>query len=661
MTKRIDASDKRLINCSQVDVNQLMPLKYHWAWEHYLNGCANHWMPSEVPMTKDIETWKSDKLTHAEKKVLLRVLGFFSTAESIVGNNIVLGIFRFVTNAEARQYLLRQAFEEALHAHMFLYIVDSLGLDEGEVFNMYHEVPTITEKDSFQLSLTAEMLEPGFTTATTEGAQAFLKNLIGYYIIMEGIFFYTGFAMIFSFHRRNLMTGIGEQYQYLSRDECVSEDTELLTPTGWINVKDITYDTEVAQWHPDGSLTFTKPIRLSKTRVDKAYHLHNISGHVDQLVSENHRVPTITKHGNLKVSPAKDVKFHPYNKVICTGELRQGGRAGLSPLERYLIALQADGTICQPHLRNGKIKGHRIHTFHFSKERKIARLTEILQTLGWAYTCTPRAAEGKRNAQICFRVCVPTTLPTVKKLSSWVDLHNVTSEWCREFIEEAAEWDGHRPTEDRIIYCSVDKDNIDTVQAVATLAGYRTCLGTQVDNRSETFSDYHRLFIMKSRRHIQGGTMKKEEVPYDGFVYGVEVDSTFIVIRRNNAVSVTGNCVHLNFGVDLINGIKAENPELWTPEFQQQMIDRVRQAVEIEVDYAKDCLREGILGLNADLFRDYVQYIADRRLERIGLPIQYGSKNPFPWMSETIDLAKEKNFFETRVTDYQAASSLKWD
>ena len=337
--KRFDATDKRLINCNQVDVNQLMPLKYNWAWEHYQNGCANHWMPTEVPMTKDIETWRSDKLTDGERRVIMRNLGFFSTAESLVGNNLVLAIFKHVTNAECRQYLLRQAFEEAVHSHTFLYIVDSLGLDEGEVFNMYHEVPSIARKDAFETELTAEVMSPDFSTDTDTGAQAFLKNLIGYYLIMEGVFFYTGFVMMLSFHRRNLMTGVGEQFQYILRDE--------------------------------------------------------------------------------------------------------------------------------------------------------------------------------------------TT--------------------------------------------------------------------------------------------------------------------------------------HLNFGIDLINGIKSENPHLWTHDFQQAMVDRVKQAVELELDYAGDCLPNGIMGLNQDLFHDYVQHIADRRLERIGLPMQYGSSNPFPWMSETMDLAKEKNFFETRVTEYQSAGSLSWD
>ncbi len=336
--KRFKASEKRIINCNQVDVNQLMPLKYKWAWEHYLNGCANNWLPTEVPMGKDIELWKSDKLSADERLLIKRNLGFFSTAESLVGNNIVLAIFKHLTNAECRQYLLRQAFEEAVHTHTFHYITESLNLDQSEVFNMYNEVNTIRNKDDFEMKLTADIMKPGFTTETPEGAQKFLENMIGYYIIMEGIFFYSGFVMILSMMRQNKMSGIGEQFQYILRDETI----------------------------------------------------------------------------------------------------------------------------------------------------------------------------------------------------------------------------------------------------------------------------------------------------------------------------------HLNFGIDLINSIKEENPGLWTPEFQQHIVELIDEAVKLEIAYASDCLPRGILGLSAEMFTDYVGYIADRRLERIGLKAQYGSKNPFPWMSETIDLGKEKNFFETRVTEYQTAGSLNW-
>src|SRR5262245_56999234 len=323
---------KRLVNCVAVDVNQLAPLKYRWAWEHYLNGCANHWMPSEVPMARDIELWRSSRLTPEERTVILRNLGFFSTAESLVANNLVLAIYRQITNPECRQYLLRQAFEEALHTHAFHYIVESLALDPEHVFNMYRQIPAIARKDEFEIQLTEDLLRDDFSTRTMAGLQRFLENLVGFYVIMEGIFFYSGFAMILSFHRQNRMTGIGEQFQYILRDETI----------------------------------------------------------------------------------------------------------------------------------------------------------------------------------------------------------------------------------------------------------------------------------------------------------------------------------HLNFGIDLINTIREENPEIWTPEFTAELHELIKEAVELEIAYAQDCLPRGILGLNAGMFREYVQHIADRRLERIGLKAGYGSRNPFPWMSEAIDLGKEKNFFETRVTEYQS-------
>ncbi len=336
--KRLHANEKRLINCTKVDVNQLMPMKYKWAWEHYLNGCANHWMPTEVSMAKDIEMWKSNELSEMEKHLVMRNLGFFSTAESLVANNIVLAIFKHVTNPEVRQYLLRQAFEEALHTHTFHYIVESLDLNPGEIFNMYNEIESVSKKDSFAMELTENILDPNFITETTDDKQKFVENLIGYYIIMEGIFFYSGFAMILSLHRQNKMTGIGEQFQFILRDETI----------------------------------------------------------------------------------------------------------------------------------------------------------------------------------------------------------------------------------------------------------------------------------------------------------------------------------HLNFGIDLINEIKEENPKIWTIEFQNHILNIIDKAVNLEIAYARDCLPKGILGLTSEMFEEYVGYIADRRLERIGLNAKYYGKNLFPWMSEVIDLGKEKNFFETRVTEYQSSSTLTW-
>ncbi len=338
--KRVEVDDKKMINC-RADLNQLVPFKYEWAWQKYLNGCANHWMPQEIGMNADIALWKDPNgLSDDERRIIKRSLGYFSTADSLVANNLVLAIYRHITNPEARQYLLRQAFEEAIHTHAYQYCVESLGLDEGEVFNMYREVPSVAQKASWSLAKTQGIADPQFQTGTPETDQELLRNLIAYYAVTEGIFFYCGFTQILSMGRMNKMTGIAEQFQYILRDESM----------------------------------------------------------------------------------------------------------------------------------------------------------------------------------------------------------------------------------------------------------------------------------------------------------------------------------HLNFGIDVINQIKIENPALWTQEFQEEMTQMIIEGAELEIAYAKDTMPRGVLGMNANVMTEYLRFIANRRLLQLGLKAEYGNPtNPFPWMSEIMDLRKEKNFFETRVVEYQAGGALQWN
>ncbi|MFM0039668.1 MULTISPECIES: ribonucleotide-diphosphate reductase subunit beta [Paraburkholderia] len=337
---RVNVADKRIIN-GQTDVNQLVPFKYKWAWEKYLAGCANHWMPQEVNMSRDIALWKDPNgLTEDERRIVKRNLGFFVTADSLAANNIVLGTYRHITAPECRQFLLRQAFEEAIHTHAYQYIVESLGLDEGEIFNAYHEVTSIRAKDEFLIPYINVLTDPGFKTGTLETDQTLLRSLIVFACVMEGLFFYVGFTQILALGRQNKMTGAAEQYQYILRDESM----------------------------------------------------------------------------------------------------------------------------------------------------------------------------------------------------------------------------------------------------------------------------------------------------------------------------------HCNFGIDLINQIKLENPQLWTAEFRAEIREIFQQAVELEYRYAEDTMPRGVLGLNASMFKSYLRFICNRRCQQIGLdPLYPNEENPFPWMSEMIDLKKERNFFETRVIEYQTGGALTWE
>ena len=336
---RLRVEDKRIINC-HLDLNQLVPFKYDWAWQKYLDGCANHWMPQEVNMTADISLWKNPEgLTDDERRIVMRSLGYFSTADSLVANNLVLAVYRHITNPECRQYLLRQAFEEAIHTHAYQYCVESLGMDEGEVFNMYRELPSIAKKAAWSLTHTQALGDPNFKTGTPEDDQELLRNLIGFYAVTEGIFFYCGFTQILSMGRRNKMTGVAEQFQYILRDESM----------------------------------------------------------------------------------------------------------------------------------------------------------------------------------------------------------------------------------------------------------------------------------------------------------------------------------HLNFGIDMINQIKLENPHLWSAQFQEEVTQMIVEGMQLEIEYAKDSMPRGVLGMNSAMMEEYLKFIANRRLSQLGLKEQFpNAQNPFPWMSEIMDLRKEKNFFETRVIEYQTGGALTW-
>ena len=337
---RVEVDQKMMINC-KADLNQLVPFKYDWAWQKYLDGSANHWMPQEINMTNDIVLWKSeDGLTEDERVIVKRNLGFFSTADSLVANNLVLALYRLITNPECRQYILRQSLEEAIHTHAYQYCIESLGMDEGEIFNMYREVPCVARKASWGLKYTQEISDPDFKTGTEETDKQLLKNLIAFYCVLEGIFFYCGFTQILSMGRRNKMTGTAEQFQYILRDESM----------------------------------------------------------------------------------------------------------------------------------------------------------------------------------------------------------------------------------------------------------------------------------------------------------------------------------HVNFGIDVINQIKIENPNLWDDQMKSDAAQMILEGTELEIQYARDTMPRGVLGMNAAMMEEYLKFIANRRLTQLGLDEEFtGVSNPFPWMSEIIDLRKEKNFFETRVTEYQVGGALNWE
>jgi ribonucleoside-diphosphate reductase beta chain len=207
--------DSKILGPENVGVNQILPHKNKWAWDLYKKGKNNNWTPEEVPMTRDIQNWKvKGKITKDEKLLINRCLGFFAGSESLVGNNLFT-IFKHVTDPECRQYLARQMYEECLHNDTIVYICDSLDLDINEVYEAYESIPAIKAKDDFLINVSIDL--SNCNTSSPEGIRDVIKGIFLYYIVCEGTFFYSGFAMLLALSDK--IPGIAEQIQYTLRDE----------------------------------------------------------------------------------------------------------------------------------------------------------------------------------------------------------------------------------------------------------------------------------------------------------------------------------------------------------------------------------------------------------------------------------------------------------
>jgi len=211
--------DGMLLDENVAGVNQILPHKHKFAWDLFLKGVANNWSPAEINMSTDIEQWKSGELSDDEKLLVRRCLGFFAGTESLVGNNLLLTVNRWITDAECSQYILRQAYEESLHNWTIVTCCDSYGLKIPEVYEAYLNIPSIKDKDEFLMSITTEVNRPDFSTKTVDGKREFLRNLITYYIVCEGTFFFSGFAMLLALGRQNKLPGLSDQIRYTLRDE----------------------------------------------------------------------------------------------------------------------------------------------------------------------------------------------------------------------------------------------------------------------------------------------------------------------------------------------------------------------------------------------------------------------------------------------------------
>lgn len=213
----VRAADKRIVN-GQGDINQLAPFKYPWAWEFFLNANKNHWTPLEISMAQDVHDYHH-RLTPAERHVFENVLSYLTTSDILAMRNIGLAVMEKMTAPELQIYQARQVYEEALHTWTYQHCIESLGLDQQEIYNRYRVVPEIHGKIALANRRLERVMRADFDLTDRDNLHEFALSYLFFAAIFEGCWFYNGFTPIFALQRRGLMKGTAEQLQYIMRDE----------------------------------------------------------------------------------------------------------------------------------------------------------------------------------------------------------------------------------------------------------------------------------------------------------------------------------------------------------------------------------------------------------------------------------------------------------
>ncbi len=213
----VRVEDKRAVN-GKADINQLAPFRYPWAWNYFLNANKNHWTPLDINMLQDVHDYKH-RLTAEERHLYTNVLAYLTTADVLAMRNIGLAVMEKMTAPELQIYQARQVYEEALHTWTYQHCIETIGLDQGEIYNRYRVVPEIHRKVAITHRRLKAVLRADIDLSDRDELHTFLLSYLFFAAVFEGCWFYNGFSPLFALQRRGLMRGTGEQLQYIMRDE----------------------------------------------------------------------------------------------------------------------------------------------------------------------------------------------------------------------------------------------------------------------------------------------------------------------------------------------------------------------------------------------------------------------------------------------------------
>jgi len=627
-------TDKRL---------EFRPYKYQWAYDYFIKSERMHWTHLEVPMHEDIRDWQT-KLSDNEKQFLTNIFRFFTTADVDIGGAYVDSYLQAFPQPEVRMMLTSFANREAVHVAAYAHLIDTLGMPES-LFNEFRHYKEMVDKHAYL----SEKLKDDI-----------LIQLAVFSAFAEGLQLFSSFVMLLNFQRYGLMKGMGQIISWSVSDECLMPDTEILTPSGWKKIQEVTIEDKVAQFSLETSeITFSNPSKIIKKKANGSMLKFSNPGKLkyEVVVTPNHdMVWRYDYHTKWSKKQAKDLRLDTKVQIPTSG-IKKEGKSELTFLDRFRIALQADGSISKRY--DGSIVGTVPVTFSFSKKRKIERFKWILKNLGFNFSETIIPKVGNRKEQIKFIVNVPIEI-NPKKDFAWIQFDDINHVWCRDFLEEVSYWDGYVENgEPFIYYSSVIKDNVDKVQAVASLCGYTGTIFKQEDNRSENFSDVWRIHLIP-RKYKRLGKVSARQIGYYDDVHCLSMPDGTLLIRYNDSVSVTGNCVHVEAMIRVFNTLRLEFGGECNQEAIYIVADKMVELEDSFIDlvFANYEMR----GLNKEELKLYIRYIADRRLLQLGLDTRYKVKdNPLPWVEEMLNAPTHGNFFETTITDYSKGIKGSWE
>lgn len=606
-----------------------------------------HWTPNEFSFKSDIQDFQTE-LTKQEQEIIKRTLSAIGQIEIAVkkfwaklGDNL--------PHPSLTDMGLVMAQIEVIHNKAYEKLLDKLGFEE--LFEENLKIKIIKGRVKYLQKYNKKVYGD-------DERKQFIYSIILFTLFVENVSLFSQFYIILWFNRyRNVLKDTAQQVQYTKNEEdCLIEGTEVLTPSGWLDFRNINVGDDIYQFTEDGFIELTKVLH----KIEKHFegNLIKFSRIRNQCaVTPTHDMIYYNTNDQFKKVKAENLKLHKQTHIPIGGVLKNEGIDELSLEDRLRIAIQADGTNAFWTNQDGEKKlrgvdGGYTHYMGLTKQRKKERVEWILNNLNIRYSTHP--TEKPRELRYNFQYNQDTDYKIFK---NWIDLSNKSPKWCKEFIDEVVEWDGYKVGKNSVGYCSILKENIDMVQTIAILAGYSTNIiyGNE-SSRDEKYNDCYRLSIMKTNLKPKSHGVKKQEVSYDGNVYCVTVPSGNIITRYEDKTFIVGNC-HAKAGIQIINTIRHEHPEL----FDDELEEKIRQEC-FEAYNAEEKIIDWMIGnyskenIDKDILKEYIKNRINESMQQIGfqsvLEVDEEVLKQTIWMEEDVHGNAMTDFFQKRPVEY---------